>query len=237
MLLVSAPWQVLRSRGFSEGAVLMRLMRWYFISFASGMPCFLLLFRCIAMHTYLAAVLFITTFKRATKQSLPQQPTNYMRSNGYHQYKKITYSPVEGVLRHYSRRFYIAICKRSEVVRTTVVESAECEARSPLFDDAASFDLPFPRPGRAKIFWYFSFSRKVRKNASPLTQEVFQPQTAAKKEQTADLYYVSGLKQPPGCLKCSKKSFGFFVPLLRIANCTLRIKKSLRDFSQYAFPQ
>ena len=148
MLLVSAPWQVLRSRDCGEGAVLMRLMQWYFIAFASGMPCCLLLFRC--NHRCTATVLLYSTptvplsyayiscsrsfrhaFKRAAKQSLPQQPTNDMRSNGYHQYKKITYSPVEGVLRHCSYCFYIALCKRSEFVRTTVVASVECEARNP----------------------------------------------------------------------------------------------------------
>ncbi len=147
MLHVSAPWQVLRSRDCREGAVLMRLMQWYFIAFASGMRCFLLLFRCISMHTYLAVVLFITAFKRAAKQSLPQQPTNDMRSNGCRRYKKVTYSLVEGVLRHKSQCFYIALCKPTEISHGTVVASVECEARNPLCDDAA---LRFPLPARGK---------------------------------------------------------------------------------------
>ena len=77
------------------------------------------------VHTYFTVVLFIITLKRAAKQSLPQQPTNDMRSIGYRRYKKFTYCPVEGVWRHYSRRFYIAICKRSKAALCTVGTSVE----------------------------------------------------------------------------------------------------------------
>ena len=116
--------------------------------------------RSKAMHTAFGSRSFRHAFKRAPKQSLPQQPTKCMRSNGYNQYKKITYSPVEGVLRHYSRYIDVARCKGS----TTCAKNRRriCGVRStePVMRRRNALRFAIPARGKGKNLLVLFFFKK-----------------------------------------------------------------------------